>query len=134
MPNAVLPADPWTISSATKRSFLPESAAFANTERAGTIASRNGSATAAPMPRSTVRRDIVLFEINIRSPLPLTIGRGQRRFDRFRHPERRAVDDAEHERRHAKVVLSGVADDRADRGHVGVLDPPSERVGHQVFG
>jgi hypothetical protein len=30
---------------------------FARTDRAGIIESRNGSATVAPIPRSTVRRD-----------------------------------------------------------------------------
>jgi hypothetical protein len=38
---------------------------FAQARLAGTIASRNGSATEAPMPRSRVRREMCLFVMNI---------------------------------------------------------------------
>ena len=54
MPKAVLPAEPWTISMAAKRT-LPR-AAWAEA-RAGTIASRNGNAMVTPTPFRTVRRD-----------------------------------------------------------------------------
>ena len=37
-----------------------------NTRPAGTIASRNGSATVTPMPFSTARREICFFVMNIR--------------------------------------------------------------------
>ena len=62
-PYLVLPAAPCTISIATRRVLsLP---ALAHARRAGTIASRNGSATEAPMPRSRVRREKCLFVMNI---------------------------------------------------------------------
>ena len=38
---------------------------FAIADRAGTMLSRSGSATAAPRPRKTVRREIVFFVMNI---------------------------------------------------------------------
>jgi hypothetical protein len=43
----------------------PPAPVFAQARRAGTIASRNGSATEAPMPRSRVRREMCLFVMNI---------------------------------------------------------------------
>ena len=57
-PNAVAPADPCTISMHTSRVLPGADAVFAQAVPAGTIASRSGSATVAPMPRSTVRREM----------------------------------------------------------------------------
>ena len=58
IPNCVLPADPCTISIAIRRTFLrrlrPVPCAYAR--EAGSIASRNGSASVTPMPLSIVRR------------------------------------------------------------------------------
>src|SRR5215217_7127752 len=51
---------------------------------------------------------------------------GQRPRIRLAHSERRAVDDAENEGRDAVVAAPGVADDRANRGHIVVLDAASE--------
>ena len=67
IPSAVLPADPCTISIATRRTFL-FAAAAPKTDRAGTIASSNGSARVAPIPLSTVRRGRCLFVMYIESP------------------------------------------------------------------
>jgi hypothetical protein len=52
---------------ATKRIFL-SAAAAANAFRAGTIASSSGSATVAPTPFNTARREMCLFVMCIRSP------------------------------------------------------------------
>ena len=130
-----LPAEPCTISMATKRSFCPSARLARTIVRAGTIASSSGSAIVTPMPFSTVRREMCLLVMNIRSPLPcaglsrpLRLARRpsvKRWSSGFAHPERGAVDDAEDERRDAVVVLRRVADDRANRRHVGVLDAPA---------
>src|SRR5882724_9055893 len=48
--------------------------------------------------------------------------------------ERRAVDDPDHEGREAKIRRRRLPDNRPHRRHVVVLDPASERIGHQVFG
>ena len=65
-PKAVLPAAPCTISTAARRMRL--GAAFARAVRAGTIASRNGSAIVTPMPLSIVRREMCFFVMIIASP------------------------------------------------------------------
>ena len=70
MPIFVLPAAPWTISMAAKRTWL--AAACARAARAGTIASRNGKATVTPMPRRTSRRESCFFAMNIGS-CPLSV-------------------------------------------------------------
>src|SRR6266508_3318760 len=102
MPMAALPADPCTISMHTRRIFL-FAAAARRTLRAGTIASRNGSARVAPMPFRTVRRGSCLFVMYIASvSFACVLTRGAvgclRLHLRLRHPERGAVDDAEDER------------------------------------
>ncbi len=63
-PNFVLPAEPWTISIAAKRTLLA-ARVFANAVPAGTMASRSGTATVAPMPRNTVRREMCFFVMNM---------------------------------------------------------------------
>src|SRR5690242_13434587 len=55
IPICVLPADPCTIS--MHDSLVLAAAAVRANAPAGTIASRNGSATVTPMPLRTVRRD-----------------------------------------------------------------------------
>ena len=112
---------------------------------AGTIASSNGSAMVTPMPRSTVRRESCFFSRYISVSLlresvlqPASCSTaviGGRCLDRrSRHPERRAVDDAEMNDDISIAVLRRVADDGADGGHVVVLDLAAERVGHQALG
>ena len=59
---------------------------------AGTIASRNGSAMAAPMPRRNVRRGSDILEMYIRASNSRCAG-----CCADAHLERRAADDAEHE-------------------------------------
>src|SRR5689334_8724221 len=65
VPYFVLPAPPCTISIPVKRLF-GAAAVLRWGVCAGTIDSRKGSATAAPMPRSIVRRERFFFVINIR--------------------------------------------------------------------
>src|SRR6476659_453163 len=50
------------------------------------------------------------------------------------HPERSTLNNTQYQRRKSIVVRSGLADDRADSRHVGVLDRPAQRVGEQSFG
>jgi hypothetical protein len=60
MPSCVLPAHPCTISMHARR-VRGRAAVLRNTVCAGTIASRNGIAMVAPMPRRTVRLERCLF-------------------------------------------------------------------------
>src|SRR3954470_23197182 len=120
-------------------------ALVAAADSAGTIASSNGSASAAPTPRRNVRRGKAIFVMIIYllslirmllNTLLLTRRRGSALFLEGRPPhlERRALHDAEHERRDAIVVARRVAHDRA-HGGVGVLfRAPPERIGKRVFG
>src|SRR6185436_18707865 len=90
---------------------------------AGTIASRNGSASVAPTPLSTARRDKWSLWTNIQSPLQLSAP----------HPERRAGHDTPDERREAIAVARGVTHDGAYRRHVGGLEAAAERIRHQLL-
>jgi len=70
LPMAVLPADPCTISMATSRTFRPAASA----RRAGSIASSRGSASVAPAPLRTARRDrclLVMYMSSPRCPFPI---------------------------------------------------------------
>src|SRR2546428_3040605 len=94
-------------------------AAVGAAERAGTIASRNGSATVAPRPRRNVRRGSAIFvtimsEVSKLSRAGGGISRWRRR-RRSPHLERRALDDAEDQRRETVVVVLRAMQDSADR-------------------
>ena len=97
---------------------LPAAAGLASSVRAGTIASRNGSATVAPMPRRTVRREMCFLVRYIGSPVAAsrrpTVSSLRRWLPRA-HAERRALHDADDERREMILVRAGVADDRGGR-------------------
>src|SRR5262249_62209783 len=98
-PHSVLPAAPCTISMQTRRvrSRAAALAVFVHNPRAGIMASRNGSATVAPRPRSMVRRgmclptmnDIVISEFRILNSEFLIL--------RALHPERAALHNRKHE-------------------------------------
>src|SRR3954468_2823814 len=119
-PIAVLPALPWTISMHTRRCLDADApaAVFANTVRAGTMASRSGRATVAPIPLRTARRDTCFFEMYIGRPL----------FSSWRdgfpgaHLEGRTVDDSQDKRGEAVAVLRRLLRNRANRRLVVVLD------------
>src|SRR5471032_2162089 len=63
-PMAVLPAQPWTISMAMRRCLADPATVPAHAVRAGTIASRTGSATVTPIPFRTARRERCFFVRN----------------------------------------------------------------------
>jgi hypothetical protein len=67
VPKRVAPAEPCTISRHARRVIGFVAWAMRIGVMAGTMDSRNGSATAAPIPRSTVRRDMCFFVMNIPS-------------------------------------------------------------------
>src|SRR5687767_5553795 len=94
---------------------------------AGVMASRNGSASAVPSPRRTVRRDNAVFVTNIEAPLGC-LG------NLLSHPERHALHDACEQRREPVVPAAGVADDFPDNRHIVRLQPAPERVNHQLLG
>src|SRR6266540_7101338 len=110
-------------------------AVFAHAVCAGTIASRNGSATVAPMPPRTVRREMCFFVMNMSDLLSSFAfrGRGRVRVGRRRarstaHLKWRALHDAKNERRDAIVVRGRLTHDGSNNGHVVVLNRTSERI------
>src|SRR5688500_8130193 len=157
MPNAVLPAEPCTISMAASR-ILPRAACAE--ARAGTMASRNGSAMVTPAALSTVRRDNCFWVRYIVSApagalkcaptflLPLTLDRFLlpltlvhlcgppliAAFVRHAHIDGGAVYHANDVGRELIGFLAGVAHDGADRGQIRVFEPAAQRVRHQAFG
>src|SRR5262245_63391654 len=72
-PNAVLPAQPWTISMATKRSFFAAACVWPYTFPAGVIASRDGNATVTPIDLRIVRRERCFFVRKLMSVIPRLI-------------------------------------------------------------
>src|SRR4249920_2701503 len=86
---------------------------------AGTIASRNGSASVAPtLPRRNVRREMYFRVMNMSAVSLL-----------HSHLERRALHDTGHERRKLVALPGGFPDDRSYHGHVGIFEAPPEGVG-----
>src|SRR5687767_8714067 len=101
-------------------------------KRVGSMASRNGSAIAAPIPRRTVLREscfrmmksmprLLVGEVN-----PLIRGRSP-------HQKRGALDDSSDDRRPGVVGGFRITNDPAHGRAVEVLDAPSQRIGHQLF-
>src|SRR5215831_18740001 len=80
---------------------------------AGTIDSRNGSASVTPAPRRNVRRGMCFLVTNTSASLVRHVGLDS-------HLKLRAPDDAEDDCREAVVLPRGAVDDRADGRHVGV--------------
>src|SRR5688572_26710673 len=98
----------------------PAAAVLASAVRAGTIASRKGSATVAPMPRRTVRRErCFLVRYMLISPA---------------HLECWTLDDPQDEGREAITRSGRVAHDPADGRHVEGRETSAETVGHEVLG
>src|SRR5262245_4439455 len=99
-------------------------AVFPCATRAGTIASRNGSATVAPSPFSSSRRAMCRFVMNIAVLSPSVTGNrilngavGGGLMGPL-HPKRRTLHDTHHDRREAIVRRRRVAHDLTDDGHV----------------
>src|SRR5439155_12808305 len=132
-PMAVLPAAPWTISIATRRRPDEDgpAAVVAYALPAGSMASRNGSATVTTMPFRTVRRERCFFVMRISWLLPLRSG--ERGF-RLRHLERRTVHDAQNKGRKSVAVLGRFLHDRPNGRLVVIFATPAERIRPQVFG
>src|SRR4051812_23652810 len=102
-------------------------AAAAEALKAGSIASRNGTATAAPTPFKKVRRGSDSFERNIGllSCSKYVAARS--------HLKRHAVGDAENEGGELVLLARRISDDAADRGHVELVESPSKRIRHQLL-
>src|SRR5690349_24521708 len=83
---------------------------------AGTIDSSSGSARVTPMPRRNVRRGNAILVINIEAPSICCDNVRLSGFDPLL--KRRAVDDAENERREPVVLRGAVADDLPHFRHV----------------
>src|SRR5205823_9313149 len=125
----------------TSRVRSAPAAADATMPRAGTIASRNGSATVAPTPRRNVRRGMcfpvmkskaVLLACRV-GPLPaLPIFRCGLHLDAL-HEERVALDHAQDERGHPIVVRRRRLHNRANRRLVEIFCAAAQRVREKIF-
>src|SRR5688572_20418459 len=124
-------------------------AVCASSVRAGTIESSSGSAIDTPIPLRNVRRGRCFREMNMLSPpggpkaaryVSIVGGLQTARYEfpaarlRCLLTERRAADDARHDRREPVVLLRRVARHRAHDRHVVVLEPAAQPVGHELFG
>src|SRR5438128_7889799 len=102
-------------------------------DNAGTIASRNGSATVAPIPRRKVRRSNAFFMTNLISPL-LTLRRFRlRRQLCLAHLERSALHDAQDQRCEGVIAARAFSDNRADGRLIEVLHVAAEAEHEQLF-
>src|ERR1700730_5256050 len=117
----------------TPNRFTGLAAVFAMADSAGTMLSRNGNASVAPMPRNTVRRGIAFLEINIALPLFCRDANRLPALDRP-HAERRARDNACDDRRPAIVALSRVTRDFTHRRLIVVFEAAADGVGQQLGG
>src|SRR4029079_19274206 len=87
---------------------------FASGVCAGTMASRNGSASVAPtLPRKNIRREMCFRVINMSAVSLLDS-----------HLERAALHDTGHERRKLVALPGGFPDHRSYDGHIGVFEAP----------
>src|SRR5579884_1188026 len=125
IPYLVLPAEPCTISRHASRTLgLPASVALAGVI-AGSMDSRNGSATATPIPCNIVRRDMCCLVMNIFRLLSGGFGAA--------HFERRALHDSQDVTGKTVVVFGGIAVDRPHQRHVVILEATAEGICHQLF-
>src|SRR5262245_1460768 len=132
VPYIVLPADPWTTS--TQASRVREAAAvWRSGVIAGTIDSRNGNPTTAPMPRRTVRREICLFAINMRlSPrylLMLLYGC----VIVPRHLEQRTLYNSHNKCRETVITLGRIPRNGSDQRHIAIIQHASDAIGEKVL-
>src|SRR5687768_4996336 len=106
---------------------------------AGAMASRNGSATVAPMPRMNVRRGnaslVITIEISLQNrstkvePYLCLIAV----FLSHPHCKRSARHNPLNQRFELVVLPRGVPLDFADRRRVGGFQAPAQRIHHQLF-
>src|SRR5260221_12938734 len=117
----------------TPKRFTGLAAVPASAESAGTMLSRNGSASVAPMPRRTVRRGIAFLEMNIHRSL---FFRHAQRLAALSgaHAERRAADDAADDGRRPIVTLRGFPRNFPDRRLIVVFEAAANRVRQQLCG
>src|SRR5215813_6067120 len=98
--------------------------------KAGTMLSKNGSATAAPAPRKNVRRPRCSFLIIMtRVPSWEIFRRGQG--SRHSLLERHAFDNTQNKRRPTIVVCRRLMHDRPFRRHVVILGAAAQSIGQQ---
>src|SRR5688572_3433889 len=103
-------------------------AVFATAVNAGIMPSSSGKASVAPRPRNTVRRGIAFFvmiiapdslSLNGRILCNVCFGRAARS---NAHGKRRALHNAQHERRPSVVLRGRFSRDFADGRHVMVIE------------
>src|SRR5436190_8823423 len=134
----------------TPKRLIGLAADVCSADSAGSMLSRSGSASIEPIPRSTVRRGIAIFEMIIASlsyrrsedpkifcaPLSVSVARSRRRLSRLsrsdRHAERRALDDAGDDGRPGVIAGRRVARDAADRRCVVMVEAAADRVGEKL--
>src|SRR5690242_6671352 len=105
-------------------------AAHARRTPAGIIDSSNGSASATPAPRSSMRLDRCFF---VRYGISTSEVRRRRRAGLHALAKRIARDDRLHERAKRVVILCGGAHDGAHDGHVVALELAPQGVRHEAL-
>src|SRR5258706_12589476 len=100
--------------------------ARAGVGKGGDIASGQGTATAAPMPRSSARREIGWMLISLGPSLILYVPAAPQ-------AERIAFYDLDHERGEPVLVLRQGRQRLVERAVVVGLDPPAERVDRHLL-
>src|SRR5919197_537428 len=109
-------------------------AVCASAVAAGTIASSSGSASVAPAPFKTVRREMCFLVRNINGAL-LTGHAQLIALSRLHvHLKCLAPDDADDDRRQAIVRRCRIPHDRPDQRHVLILDATAEGIREQLLG
>src|ERR1700733_12689830 len=131
MPSMVLPAEPCTISIAAKR-VRGVAAVLRSGVCAGTMESSNGSATVAPKPRRTVRREMCFLVMNI-VLTPRGTCENCRLVFRPSHLERRAFHDAQNDRGKPIIDAGRFTVDGPNRRHVVVFEAAAQRIGQQLL-
>src|SRR5689334_15982033 len=86
------------------------------------MASNSGKPSVTPTPRRNVRRGMCFLERYIVCRPPLTL-----------HLKRRALDDANYQRRKPVVVRRRAPDNGAHHRHIVVLDASAQTISHQLF-
>src|SRR5262245_46606369 len=133
----------------TPKRLIGLAADVCSADSAGIMLSRSGSASIEPIPRSTVRRGMAIFEMIIAGPFlqearrsggllapSVSVARSCRRlvslFPCHRHAERRAPDDASDDGGPGVICGRRAAGDAADRRQVVMVEAAADRVGEKL--
>src|SRR5262245_3256999 len=110
-------------------------AVCASAVAAGTIASSSGSASVAPAPFKTVRREMCFLVRNINGALLLTGYAQLIALSRLHvHLKSLAPDDADDDRRQAIPRRCRIPHNRSDHRHILIFDAAAEGIREELLG